>query len=90
MDTVSSRTEKDVAKGGRLAREPEDARRGHIAPSPRDVAEAQADRELAAAERSVVEGTADRTVVDRLAGLQEARTHEERRRLWQESADSAE
>lgn len=59
--------------------EPEDARRGWVAPTPADTEEAAADRAMADAERAVVEGTAtdeQRARVDRMGG---ARTHEGRR-----------
>lgn len=59
--------------------EPEDARRGWVAPTPADADEAAADRAMAAAERAVATGTAtedQRAGVERMA---EARTHEQRR-----------
>lgn len=62
--------------------EPEDARRGHVAPNPRDHEEARADREIADAERASALGAADerqRAGIERIAI---ARTPEERRRLW--------
>ena len=62
--------------------EPEDARRGYVAPHPGDHDEAAADREMADAERAVVMGTADDEMSARVAALGDARTHEERRRLW--------
>lgn len=69
------------------AREPEDARRGYIAATPADVDEARADREMAEAERAVALGTASESqsaLVDKIA---HARSHEERRAVWQ--AESA-
>lgn len=70
------------SEGRRRSAEPEDARRGTIAPTPSDAVEARADREMAAAERAVAQGAASEhqaAMVDKLA---DARTHEERRRLW--------
>lgn len=68
----------------RRTAEPEDAHRGHIAPTPADVDEARADREMAEAERAAAQGNASpeqAALLDRLAG---ARSHEERRRIWRE------
>ena len=62
--------------------EPEDARRGYVAPHPGDHDEAAADREMADAERAVVMGTADAEQSARVDAIGGARTHEERRRLW--------
>jgi len=67
---------------GRRQREPEDARRGWVAPTPADAEEAAADRAMAAAERAVAAGTASddqRELVDRMAV---ARTHERRRAVF--------
>jgi hypothetical protein len=64
--------------------EPEDAHRGPIAPTPADADEAQADREMAEAERAVAQGAADPDQIRRIGRLAQARTHEERRRLWLE------
>ncbi|MCD2193395.1 hypothetical protein LQ327_08350 [Actinomycetospora endophytica] len=68
---------------GRAA-EPEDARRGYIAPMPTDADEARADREMAAAERAVAQGGAGAEQTRRIGRIAQARTHEERRRLWLE------
>lgn len=62
--------------------EPEDARRGMIAPMPQDNAEAKADREMADAERAVAMGTANAEQAAAVDRISDARTHEERRRLW--------
>jgi hypothetical protein len=59
--------------------EPEDARRGWLAPTPADADEAALDRAMADAERAVVLGTAtdeQRDMVDRTGA---ARSHEQRR-----------
>ena len=68
---------------GRSA-EPEDARRGSIAPLPADAADARADREMAEAERAVAQGGASPEQTRRVGRIAQARTHEERRRLWLE------
>jgi hypothetical protein len=63
----------------RRTAEPEDARRGWVAPTPADADEAAVDRAMAAAERAVAAGTAtdeQRARVDRMAP---ARSHEQRR-----------
>jgi hypothetical protein len=62
--------------------EPEDARRGRIAPMPGDAEEARADREMAEAERAVALGTASVQQARGVDAIAHARTHEERRRLW--------
>lgn len=62
--------------------EPEDARRGMIAPMPHDNVEAQADRDMADAERAVAMGTASPEQAAAVDRISQARTHEERRRLW--------
>lgn len=64
--------------------EPEDARRGYIAPVPADADEARADREMADAERAAAQGAAGPEQTRRIGRLAQARTHEERRRLWLE------
>lgn len=59
--------------------EPEDARRGWVAPTPADADEAAVDRAMAEAERAVAGGTAtdeQRAAIDRAS---KARTHEQRR-----------
>jgi hypothetical protein len=62
--------------------EPADARRGHIAPTPSDADEARADREMAAAERAVAQGAASEQQAALVDKLSDARTHEERRKIW--------
>lgn len=69
--------------------EPEDARRGYIAPTPRTPAEAAADRELAEAERAVAQGSADSVTAARVAALAGARTHEVRRAHWMRTPPTA-
>ena len=64
--------------------EPEDVQRGQIAPIPADADEAQADREMAEAERAVAQGASDPEQTRRIGRLAEARSQEERRRLWLE------
>ena len=68
---------------GRIT-EPEDAHRGWIAPTPGDADEARADREMAAAERAVAQGAASPEQARLVDRISDARTHEERRRLWLE------
>ena len=62
--------------------EPEDGHRGFVTAAPSSADEAAADRAMADAERAVVLGTASADQRDRVASIGEARTHEERRRLW--------
>jgi hypothetical protein len=62
--------------------EPGDARRGLIAPLPGDVEEARADRDMADAERAVAQGAASSEQARLVDKISDARTHEERRRLW--------
>lgn len=62
--------------------EPEDARRGFIAPMPHDNDEARADRDMADAERAVALGSATAEQAADVDRISDARTHEERRRLW--------
>jgi hypothetical protein len=62
--------------------EPEDAHRGMIAPLPHDNAEAKADRDMADAERAVAMGAASADQAAAVDRISDARTHEERRRLW--------
>lgn len=64
---------------GRRHEEPEDARRGWVAPTPADADEAAADRAMAAAERAVAEGTATDDQRARVERMGPARTHEQRR-----------
>jgi hypothetical protein len=64
--------------------EPEDARRGIIAPLPAGADEARADREIAEAERAVAQGASSPDQTRMIGRLAQARTHEERRRLWLE------
>ena len=64
--------------------EPEDAHRGYIAPTPADADEARADRDMAAAERAVAQGAASPEQARLVDRISDARTHEERRRLWLE------
>lgn len=68
--------------------EPEDARRGYIAPTPGDADEARADRDMAAAERAVAQGAASNEQARLVDAISEARTHEERRRQWLEASGS--
>jgi hypothetical protein len=65
--------------------EPEDARRGYIAPTPKDADEAGADRDMAAAERAVAQGAANEEQARLVHKISDVRTHEERRRLWLEA-----
>lgn len=69
---------------GRTA-EPEDAHRGYIAPTPGDADEARADRDMAEAERAVAQGAASEEQARLVDRISDARTHEERRRLWLEA-----
>jgi hypothetical protein len=64
--------------------EPEDAHRGYVAPTPADADEARADRDMAAAERAVAQGAASPEQARLVDAISDARTHEERRRLWLE------
>jgi hypothetical protein len=64
--------------------EPEDAHRGYVAPTPADVDEARADRDMADAERAVAQGVASEEQARLVDRISDARTHEERRRLWLE------
>ncbi|NMO92108.1 hypothetical protein [Actinomycetospora sp. TBRC 11914] len=74
-------TSRDSAERSRSS-EPADARRGHIAPTPSDADEARADREMADAERAVAQGAASEEQAALVGKISDARTHEERRRLW--------
>lgn len=68
-----------IGSSERRPAEPEDARRGWVAPTPADADEAAIDRAMAAAERAVAAGTASddqRKGVDRMG---QARSHEQRR-----------
>lgn len=65
--------------GDRRADEPEDAHRGWVAPTPADAEEAALDRAMAEAERAVAEGTATDDQRARVARMEHARTHEQRR-----------
>lgn len=80
MGSTQSGTPQAPGRGA----EPEDARRGSIASVPVDADEARADRELAAAERAVAQGAASAEQIRRVGRIGQARTHEERRRLWLE------
>jgi malic enzyme len=82
---VTSIKDRTPEASGRSA-EPEDARRGYIAPTPNDAREARADREMAAAERAVAQGAASTEQARLVDAISEARTHEERRRLWLEAS----
>ena len=66
------------------ATEPEDAHRGYVAPTPADADEARADRQMADAERAVAQGAASEEQARLVDRISDARTHEERRRLWLE------
>ena len=68
---------------GRTA-EPADAHRGYVAPTPSDADEARADRDMADAERAVAQGAASAEQARLVDRISDARTHEERRRLWLE------
>lgn len=81
---MASETNGTVEQPGRGA-EPADARRGRIAPTPADADEARADREMADAERAVAQGAASEEQAALVDKVSEARTHEERRRLWLEA-----
>ncbi len=72
--------DRNGTSGGRG--EPDDARRGHIAPTPGNAEEARADRDMAEAERAVAQGAASEQQAALVDKISEARTHEERRRLW--------
>jgi hypothetical protein len=74
-------TSRNAEKRGRPA-EPEDAHRGRIAPTPSDAEEARADRDMAAAERAVAQGAASEEQAAMVDKLADARTHEERRKIW--------
>ena len=84
---MSSRTQDRTTRDGQQdgssrPEEPEDARRGWIAPTPTDAREATADREMADAERAVAEGTASTEQATRVDGMATARTQEQRRSIW--------
>ncbi|WP_285653040.1 hypothetical protein [Actinomycetospora sp. NBRC 106375] len=64
--------------------EPEDARRGWVAPTPADADEAAIDRAMAEAERAVAEGTATDEQRDRVRRMGDARTHEQRRAAFRD------
>ena len=66
--------------------EPQDAHRGQIAPTPGDADEARADRDMADAERAVAQGAASAEQARLVDRISDARTHEERRRLWLEAS----
>jgi hypothetical protein len=82
---VASIRNRTPGASGRSA-EPEDAHRGQIAPTPGDADEARADRDMAAAERAVAQGAATDEQARLVDAISEARTHEERRRLWLEAS----
>lgn len=62
--------------------DPQDAHRGWVSPTPSDVREAVADREMADAERAVAEGTATAGQTAGVALMAAARTQEQRRSIW--------
>ena len=68
--------------------EPTDALRGRIAPTPGDADEARADREMADAERAVAQGAASEEQAALVDTVSEARSHEERRKLWMGASGS--
>ena len=72
--------------GRKYGVEPEDARRGYVAPHPGDRDEAAADRAMADAERAVAMGTASAEQSAHVDAIGEARSHEERRRLWMQGS----
>lgn len=84
-----SRTPAETTRPHRTARrgtEPEDAHREFVAPAPANRDEALADREMADAERAVVTGSATEEQATRVRAVGEARTQEDRRRLWMDGA----
>jgi hypothetical protein len=74
-------TSNGSSEAGRTV-EPQDARRGFVNPTPGDVDEARADREMAEAERAVAQGEASTEQARLVHTISDARTHEDRRRLW--------
>jgi hypothetical protein len=82
MRTVAIMTKRS-SRAGRPV-EPEDAHRGQVNPLPGDADEARADREMADAERAVAQGAASPEQARLVDTIFDARTHEERRRLWLE------
>lgn len=68
----------------RRANEPEDAHRGWVAPTPADAEEAVTDRAMAAAERAVADGSATDDQRARVARMEVARTHEQRRAAFRQ------
>ncbi|GAA4913294.1 uncharacterized protein DUF4383 [Actinomycetospora succinea] len=69
----------DPEDHGDAAEAPEDA---HRQPRPSSQAEADADLAMAEAERALAQGGADDEQRRRLAAVDHARTHEERRAIW--------
>jgi hypothetical protein len=87
MSDVASDISENRGQRGDSA-EPEDARRGRIAPTPGDAEEARADREMADAERAVAQGAASEEQAALVDKVSEARSHEERRKLWMSASGS--
>ena len=78
----SSEQTTNARRAARRGTEPQDAHRGFVPSAASDLAEALADREMADAERAVVSGFATEEQTTRVTAVGEARTHEDRRRLW--------
>jgi hypothetical protein len=73
----------DPEDHGDAAEAPQDS---HRQPRPSSAAEAAADAAMAEAERALAQGAADDEQRRRLAAVDHARTHEERRAIWMQSA----
>jgi hypothetical protein len=78
-------TKKRIPEATGRTTQPADARRGYVAPTPGDAREARADRDMAEAERAVAQGAASAELARLVDKISNARTHEERRRLWLEA-----
>ena len=78
-------TQKRTPEATGRTTEPQDSHRGYVAPTPGDAVEARADREMADAERAVAQGAASAEQARLVDRISDARTHEERRRLWLEA-----
>ncbi len=72
----------DRTEAARRGDVPDDANRGYVNPVPADAEEARADRDMADAERAVAQGAASKEQAALVDKISDARTHEERRRLW--------
>ncbi|MFC5138530.1 DUF4383 domain-containing protein [Actinomycetospora rhizophila] len=73
----------DPEDHGDAAEAPQDS---HRQPRPSSAAEAAADAAMAEAERALAQGAADDEQRRRLAAVDHARTHEERRAIWMQGA----